>query len=99
MSKRQIVVVPEERQSETELLARIRQELPHEFKRRYSDLAKKRDAGSLTPEEYQELIRLTDQLEHWQVERVEALADLAELRKAPLKELLQELNLKPALNG
>jgi hypothetical protein len=98
MAKHQIIVEPQERQSEPELLARIRRELPREFKRRYSGLVKKRDAGSLAPEEYQELIRMSDQLEHWQAKRVEALADLAELRKVPLKELLQELNLKPALN-
>ena len=80
---------------EADLLSRIRQGLPREIKERYPILIRKRDSDSLAPHEHQELINLTDQLEHLQAKRVEALADLVELRKVPLDELLLELNLQP----
>jgi hypothetical protein len=83
------------REEEADLLSLIRQGLPREIKERYSILIRKRDSNSLAPHEHQELIGLTDQLEHFQAKRVEALADLAELRKIPLDELLLELNLSP----
>jgi hypothetical protein len=98
MAKRQVIAEPEKRQSETELLARIRWEPGNEFRQRYSDLVERCGADALTSEERKELLRLTDQVERWQADRVEALADLVELRKIPVEELLQELNLKPFLN-
>lgn len=83
---------------EAELLSRIHQEPPPALKRRYSVLCKRRDAGSLSPEEQEELIRLVDQFEHLQAARVEAIADLVGIRGIPLEDLLKELSLKPLLD-
>lgn len=83
---------------ESELMSRVWQEFPIEEKALYRDLLRKRAAGSLSPEEHQELIRLTHRSEIWQAERLEALADLADFRGATVDDLLQEFNFKPLLD-
>src|SRR5437763_1018048 len=52
-------------QEETELLQRINQGLPPETWARYQALKEKRDARTLTPEEYTELLALTHEVELW----------------------------------
>jgi hypothetical protein len=83
---------------QAELVSRIHREIPPDLKHRYSVLCKKRDSGSLSSDEREELVRLVDQLEHLQAARVEALADLVEIRGIPLEQLLKELDLKPLLD-
>jgi hypothetical protein len=55
----------------------------------------KRRAGSLTPEEYQELLRLTDAAEAIQARRIQDLNELARLCSTSLSVLVEELGLKP----
>src|ERR1700689_1592971 len=78
---------------ETELLQRINQPLPAALQSRFAELIEKRDARTLTPKEYAELLRLTDETEAVQVERVQAIADLAKLRKTSPDALLQQLGI------
>jgi hypothetical protein len=73
--------------------------LPREIESRYKALARKRDAESLTPVEYQELLRLTDRVERFEVQRLEALARLAQLRGLSLKALIKALGLQSPPNG
>lgn len=81
--------------TETELLSRINQGLPEDASARYQDLMAKRRAGTLTPEELRELLRLTDRAEALQVDRARHLAKLARLRGIPLSALVEELGLHP----
>jgi hypothetical protein len=81
---------------EAELTRKAKERLPREIESRYKVLAKKRDAESLTPSEYQELLRLTDKVEHFEVQRLEALAQLARLRGLSLKALVKALGLQPS---
>ncbi len=55
----------------------------------------KRQAGGITPDELQELIKITDQIEQYDVERMTALIELAGLRKMTLRELMDSLGIKP----
>ena len=78
---------------ETALLLKINQGFAPVPQQRYDELLEKRDARTLTPEEYQELLALTDQVEAFNVERVKALADLAQLRQVSLPEVMRQLGL------
>jgi hypothetical protein len=79
--------------AETALLLKINQGFAPAPQQRYDELLEKRDARTLAPEEYQELLDLTDQVEAFNVERVQALADLARLRQVSLPEVMQQLGL------
>jgi hypothetical protein len=77
---------------EAELTRKAQERLPREIESRYKVLAKKRDAESLTPSEYQELLVLTDQIELFGVQRLEVLVQLAKLRGIDLDTLIEELD-------
>jgi hypothetical protein len=80
---------------EAELLDQIYQKLPDDTQQRLNELIKKRQAYTITPDELQELIELTDQAEAFDVARLELISELAHLRNVPLAQLIQQLGLKP----
>lgn len=82
-------------QAEAELLLKINQGLPPEVQKRYNELVVKRRAESLTPDEYDELLRLTDQAENLEARRMEYLAELARLRQTSLVKLMKNLGIRP----
>jgi hypothetical protein len=57
--------------------------LPSKAAKRYRSLIAKRDAESLTAEEYAELLQLSDWVEKLAVKRLERLAELAKVRGVP----------------
>ena len=67
--------------SESELLLKINQGLPEKFKRRYDELIEKRRAETLSQKEYKELLRMTQETEKFEAQRVECLAQLAKTEK------------------
>lgn len=79
---------------ETELLAKINRGLPSDLSANYEELIQKRRSGNLSADEYAELLRLSDQVEHLEAQRVEALADLASLRGISLSRLMTELGIQ-----
>ena len=81
-------------EGETELLSRINRGLPLDMADRYRRLIEKRRAASLLPEEHEELLRLSDQTEHLEAERVESLAELARLRGTSLTRLMSDLGIQ-----
>ncbi len=81
---------------ESELLLAINRGLPAEVAKRYRILVDRRRSGSLSPEEHQELHRLTDQAEELQAERIEHLAELSRLQGKPLGALMEELGIRPS---
>ncbi|MCY7406335.1 MAG: STAS/SEC14 domain-containing protein [Alkalinema sp. CAN_BIN05] len=80
---------------EQKLLQKIHQSIPQPIQQQITILLKKREAETLTPEENQEFIQLTQQVETLNVDRITHLAALAKLRNQPLKQLMQDLNLQP----
>lgn len=89
-------VAPSLPSGETELLLRINQGLTEQEARRYRELIERRRAEILTPSEHAELLRLTEREEAMQAERVRYLAELARLRGASLRAVVEELGLRPA---
>ncbi|MFH1906734.1 MAG: STAS/SEC14 domain-containing protein [Chloroflexota bacterium] len=91
-AKRQAPSLP---RVESELLLKINEEVPSDIQTRYKELIAKRQAEALTPDEYKELLQLTQQVEKLEVRRVEYLAELARLRRTSLTALMENLGIRP----
>jgi hypothetical protein len=77
-----------------EKLEKISQGLPAALTSRYHELIDKRRAGTIGADEYEELLRLTDEVETLHAQRIENLADLALLRGVPLAGVMQQLGIQ-----
>jgi hypothetical protein len=84
---------PSVTQEEAELLLHINGRLPDDVQRYYNELIAKRDAETLGDEEHEELLRLTKQVEAFDVARVEALSKLASRRGMTLSALMRQLEI------
>jgi hypothetical protein len=80
--------------AETELLEIINQATPAEAQRRFDELNRKRRSDGLTEAEQNELLPLIDQMEAFDLQRVQALSELAHLRRLSLKALMKELHIR-----
>lgn len=80
-------------ESEASLLERTQEQLPEALRARYRALQGKRAAETLTAAEHGELLHLLNQVEAWNVRRLQAVADLAKLRGVPFPELVKQLGL------
>jgi len=92
------VSAPRLSEKESELLLAINRSLSIPQAQRYQELMGGRRMGTLSPEEHQELLDLTDEVEQLQAERIEHLAELARLRGKPLGVLMEELGIRPSPN-
>jgi hypothetical protein len=82
-------------QAESELLLKINQGLPPVMQQTLDELIAKRQTQTLTVEEHEELIRLTEHVEKSDAERLQHLLALAALRNISLDELTQQLGIHP----
>jgi excinuclease UvrABC ATPase subunit len=80
--------------TESELLTKINQGLSADIRMRLDQLTAKRRAETLTDEERNELLLLTDQLETAETARLESLSQLAQVRGVSLTILMQELGIQ-----
>ncbi len=81
--------------SEAELLLKINQAISPEKHKRFRELVNKRRAESLTAEEQQELLLLGDEMERLEAERLKLLTELATLRGMSLREVMDDLGIRP----
>ncbi len=84
---------------ETALLQRILQGQTETFWTHYRELIAKRQAATITSNELTDLIELSDELELQNAGRIEALVQLATLRKQDVHSLCAELGLAPVVVG
>jgi hypothetical protein len=84
---------------EAELLREIYRDKRPGFQQRFDELNAKRRAFTLIAEEHEELLRLVDESEQFTVRRLEALAELAQLRQVSLPALMRQLGLKAPAVG
>ena len=80
---------------EADLLLKINRGLPANVQARYEALVARRKAETLTGDEHNELLRLTDQVEQLEAERMRSLATLARLRQTSLTALMEALGIQP----
>jgi hypothetical protein len=79
---------------EFELLFKINQNRPNNIQTDYDELIAKRQAETLTNDEYQQLLQLTDKIEQFEATRMESIAELAQLHQTSLTQLMKELNIQ-----
>ena len=84
---------PSVSQEEAEILGAINRSLPETIQQPYDTLLRKRDDETLSEAEYQELLRLTQAIEAFDVARVDALTRLAARRGVTLATLMDQLDL------
>ncbi|WP_293047449.1 hypothetical protein [Moorena sp. SIO1F2] len=75
------------------MLITINQGIPADIQNRYDELIEKRRMEMLTPDQYRELLALSDQVETIEAKRVEAMAELAGLRQISLSTLMADLDI------
>jgi hypothetical protein len=80
--------------NEADLLRAINQGVPVEVRDRYELLIARRKESTLTAAEYDELLRLSDEIEAGDAARAADLASLARLRGIPLGVLLDQLGIR-----
>jgi hypothetical protein len=79
--------------AEAQLLLEINQGIPADMLANYQVLRKKREAETLTAAEYDRLIQLSTEIEQIGVQRLEALARLAQLRQVSIIDLMATLGI------
>jgi len=82
-------------QAEANYIVKINQGLPAEVQEQYDELIDKRRDEALSSEEYSELLRLTDQIEKMEAQRMLYLSELALYRKVSLTELMENMGIQP----
>ena len=80
--------------TESELMLLINQGLSPSAQKRYDDLIALRRDETLTPQEYTDLLDLTQLSEKIQVSRVEALVALSRIRGISLNDVMNQLGVK-----
>jgi predicted transcriptional regulator len=80
---------------ESELLRLISEGLPESFWSRKAELDAKAEAVVLTPQEYQQRLAMITMMERWQVARLEAVVELAQLREETPQVVMQKLGILP----
>ncbi len=80
-------------QTESEFLTKIHQGIPADLQSRYDGLIAKRRGGTISKDEYNELLRLAEEVEDLDARRVEYLAALARLRETTVPALMQDLGI------
>jgi len=75
------------------LLGIINRGFSEEFWRRYKSLFAKKENKSLTESEYNELLRMVEQVEEYNVERLKSLIDLAKIREVSLDSIMHDLGI------
>ena len=81
--------------TESQLLLRINHSLSGIEWTRYHHLVAKRQSETLSADEQQELIALSDQIEIANANRIDALIELARLRNVSLDVVMGDLGLQP----
>lgn len=79
--------------TESVLYERVNCAMPADRRARYEALRTQREAATLTSAEHDELLRLSDELEALDADRVTAIAELARLRGVSLDAMMSALGM------
>jgi Glu-tRNA(Gln) amidotransferase subunit E-like FAD-binding protein len=80
--------------TESELLKTINVTIPSALQDRFNELVAKRQSITITDEELDELITITDQSEQLNAQRITALTQLAQLRNQSLSQIMKALGIQ-----
>ena len=76
-----------------ELLLKINQGLAPRLQKRFDELAEKLQVETMTMEEREEFVKLTNRIEKQDAKRIELLGKLAEIRQQTLDEVMKDLGI------
>jgi hypothetical protein len=96
LSKTEGVSNPHLSKYESDLLLAINQSFNRVHWQHYFELIDKRDAETITMDELNELIGITNGIEEANAKRLQFLIELAQLRNTTLDKLMDKLDLRPA---
>ncbi|WP_035985237.1 hypothetical protein [Leptolyngbya sp. KIOST-1] len=82
-----------------DLLQQINLGLSADMWDEYYALIDKRQTETLTADEHHRLIEISDQIEALNVDRIQALVQLAALRQQSLENVMDDLGIKPVVYG
>jgi hypothetical protein len=82
-------------EAETDLLLIINQGPSIQFREELNHLVLKRQSLEISDSELTQLIAMTEQMELWNVDRIQALIKLGQLRSRSLPEIMQDLEIHP----
>jgi len=85
--------------NEADLLQEVNRSVSQEVRKRYEELRVKVQEETLTANEHQELVQLTDQIELADAERMRALIALAQLRHISVDTLMDQLGIRRPLRA
>lgn len=83
-----------ETEREKELLQLIKEIIPASTVRRYRQLNRKQQAGTLSEREREEMLMLTDFMESKSAERLYLMGELAQMKGVPISEILKTSGIK-----
>jgi transcriptional regulator of met regulon len=84
---------------ETELFLRINRNLTPEKQRRYDELKEKREDETLAESEHAELLQFVEEIQDIWADRLQAILELAKLRKISPQEMMRQLGVDPEKYG
>ena len=87
--------IPRLTEVESELLLTINQGPSNEFREGLNRLVFKRQSLEIKDSELTQLIEMTEQIEFWNVERIQALIKLGKIRGRSLPEMTEDLGINP----
>ncbi|MCP4344533.1 MAG: STAS/SEC14 domain-containing protein [Desulfobacterales bacterium] len=91
-ARRKAPCLPKE---EGELILKISQGLPSGIRKRFGELVARRQDETITSDEHQELLHLTDLIEKSDAERMKHISELSRIRGVPIEILMEELGINP----
>ena len=92
-------IAPVLSEEENNLIEKIYAKLPSNTTAQYALFSEKRRLGTINPSEYETLLSLVPIVEKYNVERLQYIIKLAELRKLTPQILMNQLGLMPLHNG
>jgi hypothetical protein len=85
--------------AEADLLQKITHCIPPNLQTRFNELVKQRQANTIDETSLQELCDLSNQIELLEADRIQQLAQLAQLRSTSIEALMHQLHLVPVNHG
>jgi hypothetical protein len=85
--------------AEADLLQKITHCIPPNLQTRFNELVKQRQTNTIDDASLQELCDLSNQIELLEADRIQQLAQLAQLRSTSIDDLIQQLHLVPVNHG
>lgn len=98
-SKPAVGEVPRLSRKESALFLKINQTLPGNKQQRYQELRQKQEDETLTTGEHAEFLELVEEVQQVWAERLQAVHDLAKLRKISPREMMRQLGVDPEKYG